>query len=77
MVNQGLIGQNYFPGSPVLHPLDEDGIFVTLGHDHDVMVPTARFSWVVPRLVSEDLLGGLAFHVKDAYDDGALFLCWV
>ncbi len=74
-VNQGLIGPNHFTGGPVLHWLDEDGVTVTLGQDHDVLVPTARFLWEAPRLVGEDLLGGLIFHVKGAYEDGVLFLC--
>jgi hypothetical protein len=75
LVNQGLIGLNHFTGCPVLHRLIEDGVAVNLGQDHDVLVPAAKFLWEAPRLVGEDLLGGLVFSVKDAYEDGALFLC--
>ncbi len=75
LVNQGLIGPNHFAGSPVLHWLDEDCVAVAVGQDHDVLVPTAQFLWEAPRLVGEDLLGGLVFHVKNAYEDGAYFLC--
>ncbi len=75
LVKQGLIGPNHFAGGPVLHWLNEDGVAVDLSQDHDVLVPTAQFLWEAPRLVGEDLLGGLVFHVKDAYEDGALFLC--
>jgi hypothetical protein len=74
LVNQGLIGLNDFAGGPVLYRLNEDGATVDLGQDHDVLVPMARFLREAPRLVGEDLLGGLVFHVKDAYEDGALFL---
>jgi hypothetical protein len=75
LVNQGLVGPNHFACNPVLHWLNEDGVTVNLGQDHDVLVPTAHFFWEAPWLVSEDLLGGLVFHVKNAYEDGALFLC--
>ncbi len=75
LVNQGLIGLNHFASGPVFHWLNEDGVAVDLGQDHDVLVPTLSFLWEAPRLVGEDLLGGLAFHFKDAYEDGALFLC--
>jgi hypothetical protein len=62
-VNQGLVCPNHFAGGPVLHRLDEDGIAVDLGQDHDVLVPAARFLWKAPWLVGEDLLCGLIFHV--------------
>ena len=75
-VNQGLVGPNHFAGGPVLHQLNEDGVTVDLVQVHDVLVPMAQFLWKMPWLVGEDLLGGLIFHVKDAYEDGALFLCW-
>jgi hypothetical protein len=73
LFNQSLIGLNHFTDGPVLHWLDEDGVAVALGQDHDVLVPMAHFLWEAPRLVSEDLLGGLVFHIKDACEDSALF----
>jgi hypothetical protein len=75
LVNQGLVSPNHFASGPLLHWLDEDSVAVNLSQDHDVLVLRARFLWEAPWLVDEDLLGGLVFHVKDAYEDGVLFLC--
>ena len=41
LVNQGLIGPNHCTGSPVLHWINEDGVAVDLGQDHDVLVHMA------------------------------------
>ncbi len=41
LVNQGLIGPNHFASGPVLHRLNEDGVTVDLGQDHDVLVSMA------------------------------------
>ncbi len=75
-VDQGLVCPNHSACGPVLHWLNEDSITVDLSQDHDVLIPMAGFLWEAPWSVSEDLLGGLVFHVQDADEDGALFLGW-
>jgi hypothetical protein len=37
-MSEGVIGTNHFPVLVTFHGLEEDGIVVNLGHDHDVFV---------------------------------------
>ncbi len=69
-------GTHHFSCCSILHWLDQDGVTVTFGEYHDVLISFAGLLGESPCLVCPHFLGGFVHHIYNMDEDGLLFLDW-